>query len=159
MYQFTHWLDEVDQYEDIFVEETSSVVSGGVKHTKYRGTVQQQGTPQNAANFNNLESGVFDAHTALGLLLNFARQNAWEIEHGSVTLTNSYAYPFNNSKKTVALEHISGDYIVIPEIDSFVGNVGEVLISDRLENGFKVEYTGSAESATIKYTVIGGILK
>lgn len=159
MYQFTFWMDEVDEYEDIFVEESSSVTQGAVKHTKYRGTVQQQGTPQNAVNFNNLEMGVFDAHVALELLLNFARQNAWEIEHGSVALTNSYDYPFNNSKKTVALAHISGDYIVIPEVASFDGNVGEVLISDRLENGFKVEYTGSAKSATINYTVIGGILK
>jgi len=159
MYQFTFWMDEVDQYEDIFIEQSSSVAQGAVKHTKYRGTVQQQGTPQNAANFNKLEQGVFDAHAAIALLLNLARQNAWEIEHGEVTLTNSYAYPFNNSKQTVALSHISEDYIVIPEVDTFDGNVGDVVVTDKLVNGFKIEFTGSAASAKIKYTVIGGILK
>ena len=159
MYQFTFWMDESDQYEDIFIEQTSSVAPGAVKHTKYRGTVQQQGTPQNAANFNKLEQGVFDAHAALALLVNFARQNAWEIEHGEVTLTNRYAYPFNNSKQTVALAHISEDYIVIPEVAEFNGNVGDVVVTDKLINGFKLEFTGSASSAKIKYTVIGGILK
>ncbi len=159
MYEYTFWLDEVDEYEDIFVEESSAVTPGAVKHTKYRGTVQQAGTPMNAANFNHLENGVFDAHAALALLINFARQNAWEIEHGEVTLTNSYAYPFNNSKQTVAMAHISEDYIVIPEVVEFNGNVGDIVVTDKLVNGFKIEFTGSASSAKIKYTVIGGILK
>ena len=82
MYQFTFWMDEVDEYEDIFVEESSAVTQGAVKHTKYRGNVQQQGTPQNAVNFNNLEEGVFDAHSAISILLMLARQNSWEIEKG-----------------------------------------------------------------------------
>ena len=155
------WQDEVDEYEDVFIEESSSVVSGGVKHTKYRGTVQQQGTSQNAANFGKMDFGIFDAHTAVQILLMLARQNSWEVEVGSVSLTNSYAYPFNNSKKSVALANTKEDsnYVVLTEVTSFTGNVGEIVISDKLTNGFKIEHTGSATAVTVTYIVIGGILK
>ena len=161
MYQFTFWMDEVDEYEDIFVEESSAVTQGAVKHTKYRGNVQQQGTPQNAVNFNNLEEGVFDAHAAISILLMLARQNSWEIEKGSVVLTNTNTYPFNNSKVTVALSNSkeNGDYVVLTDVAAFSGNVGEIVISDKLTNGFKIEHTGSASSVTVNYIVIGGILK
>ena len=155
------WQDEADEYEDIFVEESSSVAPGAVKHTKYRGNVQQQGTPQNAANFNKMDFGILDAQTAVQLLLMLARQNSWEVEVGSVSLTNTYTYPFNNSKKSVALVNTKEDsnYVVLTEVTSFTGNVGEIVVSDKLTNGFKVEHTGSASAVTVKYMVIGGILK
>ncbi len=121
----------------------------------------QQGTPQDQQHFNNLEFGVFDAHTAALLLLNHARQNSWEIERGEVNLTNTGIYPYNNSQKTVALAAAkeNGDYVILTEVVSCAGNAGEVVTSDKLTNGFKIAYTGSAPSATIKYTVIGGFLK
>lgn len=155
------WQDEADQYEDIFIEEPSSVAPGAVKHTKYRGNVAQEGTSQNAANFGKMDFGIFDAHTAVQILLMLARQNSWEVEVGSVSLTNTYTYPFNNSKKSVALAHTKEDsnYVVLTEVTSFSGNVGEIVVSDKLTNGFKVEHTGSASAVTVKYIVIGGILK
>lgn len=168
MYQWTFWMDEVDQYEDIFVEEQSSVVQGGVKHTKYRGTVQQQGTPQNAANFNNLEGGVIDAHLAALLLLNGHRQNEWRIEDlekatvqevGTVTLTNSQKFPFNNSQTTVALANVRDNLYYVVEVISVSasgGPAGEIEVTDRQVNGFKIAHTGSASSVTVTYAVIGG---
>lgn len=155
------WQDEADEYEDIFVEESSAVAPGAVKHTKYRGNVQQNGTPQNAANFNKMDLGILDAQTAVQLLLMLARQNSWEVEVGSVSLTNTYSYPFNNSKKSVALVNTKEDsnYVVLTEVTSFTGNVGEIVVSDKLTNGFKIEHTGSAKAVTVKYIVIGGILK
>jgi len=42
---------------------------------------------------------------------------------------------------------------------SAIGNPGEIVVSDKLVNGFKIAHTGSAPSVTIKYTVIGGVLK
>lgn len=39
------------------------------------------------------------------------------------------------------------------------GNVGEIVVTDKLTNGFKLAFTGSASSVTVKYTVIGGYLK
>lgn len=79
----------------------------------------------------------------------------------SKSFTNSANYPFNNSKASVALlnNRENTNYIVIPEVTAFNGNVGEVVITEKLTNGFKAEYTGSAASATIKFTVIGGYNK
>jgi len=168
-YLVTLWLDEVDQYEDIFVEEdVSSVVEGGVRHTKHRGTVTQAGTPLNAANFNNMEAGILDAHVAHELLLNALRQSVWRIENletataqetGSVTLTNSLQFPFNNSQVSVALSKTRDNQNYVVEILSVTptgGPAGEIEVTDRLVNGFKIAFTGSASSVTVTYAVIGG---
>ena len=135
------------------------------------GNVVQQGTNMNAENFNHMECGIFDAQIFAALLMNFARQQGWRIddvneylathnvvETGQITLTNSESFPFNNSKSTVALtnQQQSVNYVVITSVSAFVGNVGDVEVSDRLVNGFKLAFTGSAKSATIKYIVIGG---
>lgn len=154
------------------------------------GEVMVQGTPQDQTNFNNMEAGIFDSQvaasllalcvrqlewgledvaaedlmdhqTAIALLLNFARQNAWCADRGEITLTNSQTFPFNNSKKTVALSKVrdSEDYLVLTEILSSDGCAGEIEVTDRLVNGFKLNFTGSAKSVTVKYTVFGGTMK
>lgn len=80
------------------------------------------------------------------------------MEKGTVTLTNSKAFPFNNSIKSVNLvnERASTDYIVTTRVTAFTGNVGEIEISDKLVNGFKIAHTGSASSVTVGYMVTGG---
>ncbi len=114
----------------------------------------------------------FDTETSVKLLINMLRQVSWAqeadatsisklelMEKGSVTLTNSDTYPFNNSVKSVSLntERITKDYIVtIISATAVSGNVGEVVVSDRLVNGFKLAYTGSASSVTVEYMVTGG---
>ena len=226
MYYPTKWLDHVTEFPNRRVitengDGTSMVV-------KDQGEVIQQGTPQSATNFNNMEYGIQAAHVAIGILvnalrqlgwdnlknladiqqdisslqeedtalggridtltqntglsvsdiqnairliLNLARQNLWDIndikawisEHqivqtGTKTLTNTKAFPFNNSKTTVALSPTkeNTNYIVLPEVTAFQGNVGEIVISDKAVNGFAIAYTGSASSVTVKYTVLGG---
>lgn len=168
MYQWTFWMDEVDEYEDIFVEESSPVVQGGVKHTKYRGTIQQQGTPQNAARFNNIEAGILDAHAAVQQLLNAQRHDLWRIEAlekatdqetGSVTLTNSQEFPFNNSIVSVPLtiERDNLNYVVVViKVEPSGGPEGDIDITERQVNGFKMAFTGSASSVKVTYAVIGG---
>lgn len=81
-------------------------------------------------------------------------------EEGSVTLTNSEKFPFNTSQQSVALvtEQEDTSYAVIADIVSAVGNAGEVIVSGKQTNGFKLEYTGSATSAVVHYFVIGGII-
>lgn len=110
---------------------------------------------------------LFDRKISLGLLLNYIRQNesAWlekgiRMDHGQVTLTNTLPFPFNSSKKSVALSASLPDtkYAVIARIASATGNPGEVEVSDKLTNGFKLNYTGSASSAVVEYIVIGGSL-
>lgn len=141
MYRNTHWIDEVKD------QETEEVI--------------QEGTPQSAGNFNNMEGGISDAHLAAALLIIqsglMADQGA--TEEKTVTLSNSQSYPFNNSTQTIALNTVRNftDYTVEAEITAHDGNVGDVRIFDRMLNGFKVAYDGSAKSATIKLRIKGGM--
>lgn len=91
-------------------------------------------------------------------LLNQQMQKLRVVETGTVTLTNSQEFPFNNSRKTVALvtAQANSDYLVDVEVDEANGNVGEVIVSSRMTNGFAIEHTGSATSVTVNYFVIGG---
>lgn len=126
-----------------------------------------------------------DVRLATELLMNGMRLNHWENEDRldvhdtqiaaldrqttelykvdvvSKSLTNTSKFPFNSSKTSVALTNTreNTNYTVIPEITAFSGNVGEVIITEKLVNGFKAEYTGSAKSATIKFTITGGYNK
>lgn len=81
------------------------------------------------------------------------------VEEKTVTLTNSQSYPFNNSQKTVNLSNTrtTTAYSVDVEVLEHSGDVGDVLISDKLLNGFKVRYDGSAKSATVKLIIKGGM--
>lgn len=141
MYRNTHWIDEVKD------QETEEVI--------------QEGTPQSAGNFNNMEGGISDAHLAAALLIIQSGLTADQVatEEKAVTLSNSQSYPFNNSTQTIALSRVRNftDYTVEAEITAHDGNVGDVRIFDRMLNGFKVAYDGSAKSATIKLRIKGGM--
>jgi len=180
LYQITVWVDESDQYENRFTEVANS--DGTISHTKVRGEVYVVGTPQDAAHFNNMEGGILDAHAAVGLLVNALRQLGWHVEEvtepritalegraveleqhqvaitGSVALTNSLKFPFNNSQKSVALSHAleNANYDVVILSVTATGNPGEIEVTDRQTNGFKMAFTGSASSVTVTYAVIGG---
>ncbi len=158
MYKWTQWLDHVTDPSNRFTVVDNGDGTFTIAPT---GEVMQQGTPQDQVRFNNIEAGIIDAHAAINMLLNYAAQNAWEIETGEATLTNTQAFPFNNSIQTVSLKRKieSSLYVVLPEIVSAVGNPGEIVVSEQLVNGFKLAHTGSASSVTVKYTVIGGNLK
>ena len=87
---------------------------------------------------------------------------AWDTKHatqitGQATLTNALEFPFNNSEKSVSITtQENAKYVVLTEIVSAVGNPGEIEVSDKLNNGFKLSFTGSASQVVVKYTVIGG---
>ena len=78
----------------------------------------------------------------------------------SVTLTNSQAYPFNDSQDTVQITspRDNTNYYVIPEVISYTGGaVGDIEVTDKLVNGFKIAFTGSATQVVLKCHVIGGV--
>ena len=166
MYQWINWVDETDEYEDRYQETDNG--DGTITHTKVRGTVYVEGTPQDAAHFNKMDAGIVDAHVAEQLQLLAHRQVEWRVEDletataqevGTVTLTNSAQYPFNNSQQSVALARTreNVNYIVeILKIEPTGGPAGEITISDRLVNGFKAAFDGSASSVKLTYAVIGG---
>lgn len=141
MYKNTHWIDEVKD------QDTEEVI--------------QEGTPQSAGNFNNMEDGISDVHLAAALLVIQSGLTADQVatEEKTVALSNSQSYPFNNSTQTIALSTVRNftDYTVEAEITDHDGNVGDVKIFDRMLNGFKVAYDGSAKSATIKLRIKGGM--
>lgn len=171
MYSRTYWVDHALSETNKF---KITQVSGDVHAIVPYGTVMQQGVPQDAAHFNNIEEALSAHEIALGLHSNALMQHMDEIkknaalaevvdklhtvETGTVTLTNSAKYPFNNSQKTVALaaQRNTPAYVVITEVKSFVGNVGEIVVSDILANGFKIAFTGSATSVTVEYKILGG---
>ena len=171
MYSRTYWVDHALSETNKF---TIKQVSGDVHTIVPYGTVMQQGVPQDANHFNNIEEALSAHEIALGLHSNALMQHMDEIkknaalaevvdklhtvETGTVTLTNSAKYPFNNSQKTVALaaQRNTPAYVVITEVKSFVGNVGEIVVSDILANGFKLAFTGSAKSVTVEYKILGG---
>ena len=76
------------------------------------------------------------------------------------TLTNGQKYPFNNSVKTIPLSGANvrntKDYTVTVEAEATGGFVGDIIISDKMLNGFKVQFTGSAKSVKVKCYVQGG---
>lgn len=82
-----------------------------------------------------------------------------DIVAGTVTLTNTQKFPFNNSQVTVpiATERANQNYIVDWEITASDGPTGDIIVSAKLVNGFKIEFTGSATSVTVKYQVLGGM--
>ena len=109
-----------------------------------------------------------DGDVASKLIVNALRQHIWQsedealiCEDGSVTLTNTKKFPFNDSKKSVSLAKTQKNtkYVIIAEVTSVAGNVGDINVSDRLTNGFKMAFTGGAKSVTVKYYVIGGFIK
>lgn len=162
MRSLINWKDHVVEYPGRFQEETSN---GLVTHTPAPGRVKQQGTPQNATNFNTMDLAAFEA-------MLMASENSRCLRHAKdtlgglygdkirVTLTNSQVYPHNNSKKTVQLPFTRNnvDYTVDCEIVSVTGGaVGDFEFSDKLTNGFKVAFTGSAKSVAVDCYVRGGI--
>lgn len=106
MRNWTMWQDHVTEYEDRYRETQND--DGSVTHTPVPGSVIQQGTPQNAANFNKMEDGIINATEMAALAMTaiiHARQTEEDLagEVINVDLTNTQDYPFNNSVKTVPL--------------------------------------------------------
>jgi len=166
MYDWTTWLDHVTSPSNVFRIEDQG---GGLYKITLAGEVMQQGTPQDQTRFNNIESGIVDAHAAVDLLINFARQLGWTQDDilnwlgkvntvyvGTATLTNSEEFPFHTAPQSVSIGATLDNayYEVQTKVTSFTGNVGEVVVSDKLTNGFKLSCTGSAPSVAVAWVVI-----
>ncbi len=124
----------------------------------------QEGTPQDEFHFNNLEVGTDNSNLLAEFLAEVVYKHEMRISNisGEVitkTLTNiNKDFYNNNSVQTVALSATRDtlDYIVDAEIQGDVTNVGDIVVYDKQLNGFKVKYTGSAASVTVKLYVHGG---
>ncbi len=159
------WKDRVVERPRTYTEIYNT--DGSRSDTPAPGEIQESGTQMSATNFNQMDHGIMDNSIGASMILNALRQGEWRIEAlekatvqevGSVTLTNTRSFPFNNSKTTVALANARDNlnYIVVIVSVTGSGNIGEIEVTDRLTNGFKVEHTGSSSSVTVTYAVIGG---
>lgn len=155
MYKRSYWLDHVvDQH----------------------GTVIQQGTLQDQAHFNNMEEGITDAHIALSVMIDGYLQLRREQEHNDsaifdeilgetheVTLKNSKTYPFNSTVSAPTSVDLTTNrnnlyYSVEANIKSVSGGLaGNIHITDKAVNGFKVSFDGSAKSVTVELKIKGGM--
>lgn len=81
-------------------------------------------------------------------------------ETGTVTLTNSKDYPFNDSKTTISITKTRQNlfYDVEATVTAYSGGLpGDIIISDKQLNGFKIEFDGSAKSVTVAYKIKEGM--
>ena len=123
----------------------------------------QEGTPQDEQHFNNMECGINGSNLLGEFLAEVVKKHGAQLgnvdgEVIEVTLTNTQGAFFNNSTKTVALpvNRDTLDYVVDAEILGDVNNVGDIVVFDKQVNGFKVKYTGSATTVSLKLYVHGG---
>ena len=161
-YQLLTWVVEARIPQRTFTMVTNA--DGTITLTP-AGTEIKKGTPLAAVTFQRMEYGVMDG-MGLGAFLadmQLKLQNKVESlvgEAHTVTLTNTKSYPFNNSQTTIAMttKRNTKDYKVLCEIvDKSPEGVGDVIISDKQLNGFKIRYTGAATSVTMNLYVIGGM--
>jgi hypothetical protein len=161
-YTKTDWKDHIIEFPNRYTQTAGA--NGTIVLTKSEGNIVQAGTPVSASNLNNQEFGIFENRENEATLFQEVMQVKRDVddnkaEIGTTTLTNSLEYPFNNSLKTVAIvekRNTIRDYEVSIDVVSSDGPVGEIKVSAKLTNGFKVEYTGSAKNVTLKYYLRGG---
>ena len=177
MYSITNWLDHA-----VTPARTFKITDNGdgTYTLTPAGEVIQQGTPMSAANFNNMETGIHAANIAAITAMNAARLAMEKTDSKAVikdvNLTNTLKYPFNDSKTTVALsgaeERHNTDYVVLVEITNTFGSTntekgnfsiktaglaGNIVVTDKMTNGFKVEFTGGAEEVELRIYIMGGM--
>lgn len=162
MYAALVWKDHAVTPENLY--KVTDNKDGTVTAVR-SGTVIQQGTNMSAANFNNMEKGILAANISAADALRLIRglKDKTEALEGLVltaNLTNSSKYPFNSSKTTIPFgnqnERYNTDYTIIVEATAEGGFVGDLIVSDKMTNGFKLEYTGGAKKVAVKCFVQGG---
>ena len=77
MYNSTDWKDHITEHPHR--RKITENGDGTSEVVKDQGEVLQQGTPQSATNFNNMENGIQDAYLAASILLfgNLHQQRPW----------------------------------------------------------------------------------
>jgi hypothetical protein len=108
---------------------------------------------------NNYISPTLLTDNAVIAAINAEVDSVIDMDTVRVTLTNTQEYPFNDSIKTVALSksRAKTTYAVIPEVVSSTGGgVGDIRITDRMTNGFKISYSGAATQVVLDCYIMGG---
>ncbi|WP_100523405.1 signal transduction protein [Mycobacteroides abscessus] len=140
------------------------------------GNVLVEGVPVNEVNLNNVEAGILLSHFDIGILSLFLMQqtnlNRLEIEkykkqrlqQGQATITNNISdtgyFRTSDPFATISLSGFSQinapdyDVIISPTSADDMGKVGDLIVYDKTQNGFKVKMTGSAKTVSFLWTLI-----
>lgn len=162
-YGILNWQNHVTTKVDTYTQKQNA--DGTITLTPAEGEVINQGTPMNAGNFNNIETGVFCSNEYSAVLMQQILQHQRKIENlsgeiGTSQTTNTYEYPFNSSGTTISLatRRVNLNYTVETEVTEENGGfAGDMIIYDKQVNGFKVKHNGSAKAVKFKYTIRGGL--
>ena len=114
--------------------------------TDQNGEVLQYGTLLDQEHFNNIEEGLSDAGLALALVQFKQMQDGYQYEdetHIVNLAMENMPWPFNNRATTVGLKNLR--------------LLGNIIVTDRACNGFKLVHDGSATSVTVGVRVSGGM--
>ena len=131
--------------------------------TDQNGEVLQYGTLMDQEHFNNLEEGLSDAGLALALTQFKQAQDGYQFEdevHIVDLAMDNLPWPFNNKQTTVALKNLreNVNYGVEVNVISYSGGrLGNITVTDRARNGFKLVHDGSATSVQVSVRVSGGM--
>lgn len=155
MYDLTKWQDHVTELQNTYKETVN--LDGTVTHEPVEGEVLQQGTPMNAAKFNNMEQGIFENNALqcwLAQMQKYDEDNKKEKEIAIITIANDTAItagyvPFSNYE--FADRNHTG-YTVTPIVTQ---GSASVTVSNLQTNAFR--YTTS-EACTVVFIVQGGYI-
>ena len=131
--------------------------------TDQSGEVIQQGTLLDQQHFNNMELGISDM-TLAGAIMQFkAVQDGYnyadEMHTATLAQTGS-KWPFNNTPTTIALAQLreSTNYgVEVTVLADSGGRLGNIRVTDRARNGFKLVHDGSATTVKVQIRVMGGM--
>ena len=172
MYQHIKWEDRVTEFSDLFKETQEG---SNVRHTPVEGSVIVEGTPLDAANLGQAENGLLDTSIALQILLQayYAHRRESVAHHDlmdaevlgetqDVTLTNTDHFPFNSTNHTPVTVNLTKKrknlfYTIETEVKSHTGEVGNIEITYKALNYFKLNFTGSGSKAVITTRIKGGM--
>lgn len=144
MYERTYWVDHV-------VDQNGKVI--------------QQGTLLDQLHHNKMEAGISDAALAHAIRTFAAIQQGFEMDYEVQKLSlncaaNGGHWPFNNAESAVALEIMRNntDYTVDIDVTAYSGGgLGNIHITDKALNGFKVCHDGSATAVEVTLKIRGGM--
>lgn len=161
LYNATKWLDHVTQFP--MRRRITNNSDGTSDVVRAEGNIIQQGTPRNAKNYNNMETGILGNQMQVLVIEQqmLQLQRAVEDNHGEygeVSITNTNKYPFSSSAVTVPIKEKRShlDYEVSVEVVETDGNVEHIDVFDKQLNGFKIAFRGSSKKLKVKYKVTGG---
>ena len=131
--------------------------------TDQSGEVIQQGTLLDQQHFNNMELGISDM-TIAGAIMQFkavqAGYNYADELHTATLAQTGSKWPINTTPTTIALAQLreSTNYGVEVTVLAYCGGrLGNIRVTDRARNGFKLVHDGSATTVKVQIRVTGGM--